>query len=185
MGVGWVEIFWSIFHRPLKNPAITLDDATFFGETIPKKMAKLFQVQKLELSSLHAFPHWKSWETKLFFQYLGFVEEEFPVPIWFPSSSHPIFRASSWDTSKMRYPTADKQWLPNPLIDDWIGALYSQNLSNIFGIYHHPWMNGNPFSANQVTRIKIRFLKQSVDKRDDRLRALKRNIIDLDSLSFI
>ena len=37
MGVGWVEIFWSIFHRPLKNPAITLDDATFFGETIQKK----------------------------------------------------------------------------------------------------------------------------------------------------
>ena len=96
MGVGWVEIFWTIFHRPLKNPAITLDDATFFGETIQKKkMAKLFQVQKLELSSLHAFPHWKSWETKLFFQYLGFVEEEFPVPSWFPSSSHPIFRASS------------------------------------------------------------------------------------------
>ena len=160
MGVGWVEIFWSIFHRPLSKirPSPWMMQR-FSGRQFQKKMAKLFQVQKLELSSLHVFPHWKSWETKLVFQYLGFVEEEFPVPIWFPSSSHPIFRASSWDTSKMRYPTADKQWLPDPLIDDWIGALYSQNLSNIFGIYHHPWTNGNPFSANQVTRIKIRFNK--------------------------
>ena len=46
MGVGWVEIFWTIFHRPLKNPAITLDDATFFGETIPKKKWQSFSRSK-------------------------------------------------------------------------------------------------------------------------------------------
>ena len=176
MGVGWVEIFWTIFHRPLKNPAITLDDATFFGETNKKKNGKAFPGPKTGIVFPTCFSTLEKLGNQIVFPIFGICWRRIPSSKLVSQFQSPYFQGKFLRHFKNAVPhgwQAVAAWS-----SDW-------SLSNVFGIYHHPWTNGNPFSANQVTRIKIRFLKQSVDKRDDRLRALKRNIIDLESLSFI